>query len=134
MTESNPNPSLLQVPISVGELVDKITILRIKQDHLGSTSLANVQRELQLLEQVLSDSGIVLSTDEVAKLARVNRALWDIEDQIRDYERRGCFDDAFIALARSVYFSNDERAAIKRRINQVCGSLLVEEKAYLPYQ
>jgi hypothetical protein len=133
MMESPLNPTSLQVPISVGELVDKITILRIKQRHLSLTALENVLRELQLLEQVLADSGIVPSPDDVAELARVNSALWDIEDQIREQERRGCFDQAFISLARSVYIRNDERAAIKRRINQICGSLLVEEKAYKPY-
>lgn len=134
MTESIPQPTLLQVPISVGELVDKITILRIKQNHLSSFALANVQRELHLLEQVLAASGIGVATADIDALARVNQALWSIEDQIREYERRSCFDANFIALARSVYQRNDERAAIKRRINQVCGSLLVEEKAYQPYQ
>jgi hypothetical protein len=127
-------PALLQVPISVGELVDKITILRIKQEHLREAALANVQRELQLLQQVLAGSGVELDPVDEAELAGVNRALWDIEDRIREHEHRGCFDEAFIALARSVYLRNDERAAIKRRINQACGSLLVEEKAYQPYR
>ena len=134
MTESIPKPALLQVPTSVGELVDKITILRIKRHHLSAPALANVQRELELLEQVLAASGIVPVPTDVEELACVNRALWNIEDQIRDHERRRCFDEAFIELARSVYLRNDERAVIKRRINQFCGSLLVEEKAYQPYQ
>jgi hypothetical protein len=133
MTDLNPKPALLQVPISVGELVDKITILQIKQNHLSAIALANVQRELELLELVLVNSGVAPAPVDVAELARVNRALWDIEDELREHERRSCFDETFIELARSVYFRNDERAAIKRRINQDCGSLLVEEKAYQQY-
>ena len=134
MTKSTSAPGLLQVPISVGELVDKITILRIKQQHLSAQALANVQRELELLEQVLAASGIAPAAPDVEALAEVNSALWDIEDRIRDHERRGSFDETFIVLARSVYLRNDERAAIKRRINHASGSLLVEEKAYQPYQ
>jgi hypothetical protein len=134
MTETTPKPALLQVPISLGELVDKISILRIKRNHLSATALANVQRELELLEQLLAVSGIVPAPADMEALASVNLALWNIEDQIRDHERRMCFDEAFIELARSVYLRNDERAAIKRRINLLCGSLLVEEKAYQQYQ
>lgn len=134
MTASKASSVLLQVPVSVGELVDKITILRIKQEHLSHEALANVQQELQLLEQVLASSGVSPAAADVDDLARVNRALWDIEDRIRACESRGCFDEDFIALARSVYVTNDERSVIKRRINQSCGSMLMEEKAYQPYR
>ena len=121
------------VPISLGELVDKITILRIKQRRLKGSALDNVQLELHLLEQVLAASPLTPHPADVEALASVNRALWDIEDDIREHEHRSCFDQSFIELARSVYLRNDERAAIKRRINKICGSPLVEEKSYRPY-
>ena len=125
------------VPISPGELLDKITILRIKSTRVRDAGkLANVQRELSLLEQtrqtVLSgDSG--LAADE-AELERVNAALWDIEDRIREHESQQRFDAGFIELARAVYFRNDERAAIKQRINRRLNSTIVEEKSYQPYR
>jgi hypothetical protein len=127
----------LMVPISPGELLDKITILRIKSARVRDAGkLANVQRELSLLEQtrqtVLSgDSG--LAADE-AELERVNAALWDIEDRIREHESQQRFDAGFIELARAVYFRNDERAAIKQRINRRLNSTIVEEKSYQPYR
>jgi len=127
----------LLVPISPGELLDKITILRIKAARIGDAAkLANVRHELALLEHTWSSSipaGIDLAADERA-LEDVNARLWDIEDRIRDKEAARQFDAAFIELARAVYVSNDERAAIKKRINLALGSALVEEKSYRAYR
>src|SRR5580658_10492743 len=125
------------VPISPGELLDKITILRIKVARiLDAPKLANVKLELALLEQIWKDSGAPaqqVALDERA-LQNVNERLWDIEDRIRDKEARQTLDRDFIELARSVYISNDERAAIKKRINAQLGSRLVEEKSYKQYR
>jgi Family of unknown function (DUF6165) len=127
----------IMVPISPGELLDKITILRIKVARIqDAAKLANVKLELALLEQTWKDSGCAtaaVSQDEHA-LQAVNEQLWDIEDRIRDKEGRQTFDRDFIELARSVYVCNDERAAVKKRINQRLGSRLVEEKSYKQYR
>jgi hypothetical protein len=125
------------VPISPGELLDKITILRIKEARIqDATKVANVKLELSLLEQTWESSGCAaadVGADERA-LQAVNERLWDIEDLIRDKEARQSFDRDFIELARSVYVCNDERAAIKKRINLALGSRLVEEKSYKQYR
>jgi Lhr-like helicase len=125
------------VPISPGELLDKITILRIKSARMSdATKLANVRHELQLLEQTWRSAvpaGADIAADERA-LEAVNTQLWDIEDRIRDQEAARAFDAVFIELARAVYVTNDERAAIKKRINTALGSGLVEEKSYRPYR
>ena len=127
----------LLVPVSPGELLDKITILRIKAVRiLDPAKLANVKLELALLEATWRDSGCAaraLAQDERA-LEQVNEQLWDIEDRIRDKEARQTFDREFIELARAVYVSNDERAAIKKRINAHLGSRIVEEKSYRQYR
>ncbi len=124
------------VPVSPGELLDKITILRIKSARIADPAkLANVRIELQALERIWVDSGAAAaaSKDEEAALQRVNESLWEIEDLIRDREAAQQFDARFTALARSVYLTNDERAAIKKRINNALGSRIVEEKSYRPY-
>ena len=125
------------VPISPGELLDKITILRIKSLRIGDASkLGNVKLELELLERIWRDSGgddPAIKSDE-RELLRVNEALWDIEDRIRDKEAQQLFDRDFIELARAVYVTNDERAAIKKRINLHLGSRIVEEKSYRNYK
>jgi Family of unknown function (DUF6165) len=125
------------VPISPGELLDKITILRIKCLRItDAAKLANVRLELSRLEHSWTAS-VPAATDLLAEeeeLARVNAALWDIEDRIRDHESEQRFDAGFIELARSVYLRNDERAAIKRRINLKLASELIEEKSYRPYR
>ena len=121
---------LIQIPVSLGELVDKITILSIKTRHLSGDALVNVQRELALLEGVLRSCGADLHPEERAALQAVNEELWRIEDAIRLEESKQCFGAAFIGLARSVYQRNDERAALKRAINERHGSTLVEEKSY----
>ena len=126
----------IQVPISPGELLDKITILRIKAARMSDAAkVANVRHELALLERVWRDSGAAAVDlgNEEANLTRVNEALWVIEDDIRDEERAGRFGPRFIELARAVYVTNDERAAIKKRINSLLGSSIVEEKSYQQY-
>ena len=126
----------IMAPISAGELVDKITILRNKADRIGDPAKeANVRKELAMLE-ALADEALP-KTPEIerltAELSQVNIALWDIEDGKRDCERRGDFGERFVQLARSVYVENDRRAAIKRAINEAAGSDIVEEKSYKPY-
>ena len=125
------------VPLSPGELLDKITILRIKVARIQDAGkLANVKLELTLLEQTWRDCGCAahdVALDERA-LRNVNERLWDIEDRIRDKEAKQTFDRDFIELARAVYRSNDERAAIKKRINVQLGSRLIEEKSYQQYR
>ncbi|MFO0511091.1 MAG: DUF6165 family protein [Gammaproteobacteria bacterium] len=125
------------VPISPGELLDKITILRIKSARMtDETKLRNVRVELAALEQTWRDSGSAVpevAADEAA-LQRVNEELWDIEDRVRDKERAQEFDAVFIELARAVYVTNDERARLKKNINVALGSRLVEEKSYQPYR
>ena len=127
----------LLVPLSPGELLDKITILRIKVARIqDAAKLANVKLELSLLEQTWKDCGAAahdVALDERA-LENVNERLWDIEDRIRDKEAHQTFDREFIDLARAVYICNDERAAIKKRINLQLGSRLVEEKSYKQYR
>jgi len=125
------------VPISPGELLDKITILRIKSARMTDpVKVGNVRLELDLLEKTWRESGAAIAevaADEAA-LQRVNEALWDIEDKIRDKELASAFDAEFIELARAVYVTNDERAAVKKRINVALGSRIVEEKSYKPYK
>jgi len=123
----------VQISVSVGELVDKITILQIKAKTFSGEALANVQRELTLLEGALASCGVKLPTELVDALSEINQRLWTIEDAIREQEANGCFDDRFIELARSVYHCNDQRAALKRQINTATGSHLIEEKGYTAY-
>ena len=119
-------------PISVGELIDKITILRIKSRRIADPAkLTNVARELARLEALqagLPDAADFLSL--IDQLEAVNTALWDIEELKRAHEREGRFDDAFIDLARQVYLKNDHRAALKKALNARAGSAIVEEKSY----
>ena len=121
-----------QVPVSWGELVDKITILQIKHERIASAQArANVTTELTLLHGIAAD---VMRQEPVAaaieQLQVVNRDLWEIEDHIREHEAARDFGRGFVRLARSVYRKNDRRAAIKRQINELLGSALVEEKSY----
>ena len=129
--------SLIQTPVSYGELIDKITILEIKSRRItDNAKLANVRNELDMLNATWANSAASQTdiSDERARLLAVNEALWDIEDRIRLKERAQAFDAEFVELARSVYFRNDERAAFKRKINQKLGSELVEEKSYQDYR
>lgn len=129
--------SEIQIPVSYGELIDKITILEIKQARITDPGKRrNVSHELALLQAAWEASaaaqGVAIDDLRVA-LKAVNEALWDIEDDIRDKERAQAFDAGFIALARAVYRQNDRRAALKREINLRLGSALVEEKSYADY-
>lgn len=123
----------IRIPVSIGELVDKITILEIKLEKLQGKALLNVESELALLREVLVATGLMIDPELWHDLASINRSLWRIEDDIRELERLGSFGTEFIALARSVYRSNDRRAQLKRQINQRYESLIVEEKGYSPY-
>jgi len=121
------------VPVSVGELVDKITILEIKSERITEAAkLTNIDRELELLMQSWHDSPF--SAQDIgshrSELKKINEALWEIEDYIRIKEAEGAFDEQFIELARSVYMQNDKRSAVKRAINTEMGSDLIEEKSY----
>ena len=123
----------VQIPVSIGELIDKITILQIKASHFQGEALAIVQRELDLSEQVRRDAGVSLPEELEAALAAINAELWTIEDAIREREAASDFGERFIELERSVYHCNDQRAALKRQINASTGSSLVEEKSYSAY-
>jgi hypothetical protein len=126
----------LAVPISAGELIDKITILQIKAERISDAGKrANVSRELNALQDVWAAASInaVKIDDLWQELKAVNQRLWDIEDHIRDHEKNGDFGNSFVELARAVYFENDIRAAVKKKLNVRLGSVLVEEKSYADY-
>ena len=126
----------INTPISPGELVDKITILEIKKEFIvDSNKLKNINYEYNLLMKIYNDG--VSKTDGVdvlkTKLKNINLSLWKIEDDIRDCERDKIFDNTFVELARSVYFTNDKRSKVKLEINLLLNSSLVEEKSYKDY-
>ncbi|MGM8228107.1 DUF6165 family protein [Cellvibrio sp. ARAG 10.3] len=130
---------LIQAPISLGELIDKITILEIKAANITDAGkLANVKHELDVLnntvDELLDQAGKAKLAPLQASLKNINQQLWVIEDDIRDCERAKDFTEKFIELARAVYFTNDKRAAVKKDINLAFGSELVEEKSYQNYQ
>ena len=127
----------IQVPISPGELLDKITILQIKSERIDDPAkLANVNTELEMLTRVWETS--VEADDRIAaltaRLKSINEALWEIEDDIRDEERNKRFGERFIELARAVYVTNDERAEAKKQVNLHLNSNIVEEKSYKDYR
>jgi len=127
---------LIHVPVSWGELLDKITILEIKAERIvDPTKNANVLKELMALNQTRDDADVDLASvsGAIDELRQVNEALWQIEDDIRECERQDAFRERFVALARAVYRTNDRRAALKRVINDALGSDLVEEKSYAAY-
>lgn len=126
----------IQIPAAIGELIDKITILQIKAEKINDTEkLTHIHTELELLEQTrhthVGDTSEL--TDLTAQLKTTNLALWEIEDDIRDCERQQDFGDKFIQLARSVYLQNDQRCDIKRQINTLTGSQIMEVKSYADY-
>lgn len=124
------------VPISPGELIDKITILQIKSERItDAAKVANVRHELNLLHDTWRASAYSTADIDMhwVRLRQINEKLWDVEDRLRDKERQRSFDQEFIELARAVYFTNDERAAVKREINTQLGSKIVEEKSYAQY-
>jgi hypothetical protein len=124
------------VEVAPGEMVDKITILAIKSERMeGAEKLANVRHELDILSS-MRDKEIPSSpelSELTAKLKAVNEALWKIEDDIRDCEAAKDFSQTFVDLARAVYITNDQRANLKREINVLLGSNIIEEKSYKPY-
>lgn len=127
----------IEVEISVAEFLDKLTILQIKSDRISDTEkLRNINQELAVLTETWSasayagDAGLETA---ISELRRINEALWDIEDAIRAKEAAGEFDQEFIRLARSVYMTNDRRAAVKKAINESTGSVIMEEKSYTAY-
>ena len=126
---------LINTPISLGELVDKISILIIKQKNItDETKLDHVKKELDFLQKTLMN---YVQQEEInnflENLININSKLWNIEDDSRECERKKLFDQSFIDLARSVYFTNDERAKVKNDINKTFGSELVEVKSYEEY-
>ena len=126
----------MHVELSLGEVVDKVTILLLKEKHLSQPeALDNVRRELKTLKQSWSDAGFepMETLPDWHGLCDVNSALWQVEDDLRDCEREKSFGSKFVQLARSVYHLNDRRAALKRSINTTLGSRLIEEKSYSDY-
>ena len=126
---------LINTPISLGELVDKVSILIIKQKNItDETKLDHVKKELDFLQKTLMN---YVQQEEIhnylENLININSKLWNIEDDIRECERNKLFDQSFIDLARGVYFTNDERAKVKNDINKTFGSELVEVKSYEEY-
>lgn len=120
---------MIEIPVSIGEVIDKITILQIKQKHITDTSkLKNINRELDLLKKKISD--ISISEKMFEELMNINEQLWEIEDTIRLCEANSDFGYEFINLARAVYITNDKRAELKREINIYTKSELIEEKSY----
>ena len=127
---------IITAEISPGELIDKITILEIKMDRItDEKKLKNIKTEWDALNQSRANKILISAKlDELtAELKTINETLWVIEDDIRECEQRKEFGEAFITLARSVYLNNDHRARVKRKINELLGSRLIEEKSYSDY-
>ena len=120
-------------PVSLGELIDKITILQIKKANLEGQPLINVEHELGQLIETLNSLSLNIDQTTFEKLRKVNQDLWNIEDAIRDFENAKNFGPDFIQLARSVYKTNDPRSTIKKEINAKYNSVIVEEKFYKEY-
>jgi hypothetical protein len=124
----------MQIEVSIGELVDKMTILSIKLKKIkNADKLRNIQKEYDILKSSVDRAGIAVDSKYYGDLEAVNLKLWDIEDKIREKEAGKEFDAEFVELARSVYINNDRRASIKRDINIKFNSELVEEKEYITY-
>ena len=124
---------IINVPISVGELIDKITILEIKKDKLKNLKLKNILKELSFLRVVLEKNSILIPDEIYFQLKSINLKLWDIEDKIRIKEKNKEFDNEFIELARSVYLNNDRRSETKKELNIIFNSEIIEEKSYEKY-
>ncbi len=133
MTSQSKYLSSILAPVSLGELIDKITILEIKKLHMTGKKLKNVEKELELLKSILDDRNLEINIDVINRLKSINNSLWEIEDKIRLKEGKQEFDKDFINLARAVYKKNDIRASIKQEINYKYNSDLVEEKLYNDY-
>ena len=127
----------ITVEVPTGEFLDKMTILEIKSERIqDAAKLTNINKELGILKSTWTNSASSKTDISalMAELKSINKALWDIEDNIRIKESQAAFDEEFIALARSVYITNDRRADIKKQLNQALGSNLMEEKSYADYQ
>lgn len=123
----------MNIEVSIGEIVDKLSILQIKLENIeDNTKLVNIKKEFEYLEKIVFDD-LSMERDDYEMLLDINKKLWVIEDDIRDKERNSEFDNIFIELARSVYFTNDKRSQIKKEINTKYGSDFVEEKSYQEY-
>ena len=133
MKNSSIKKKIINAPISIGELVDKITILEIKKNKLQNSKLENVLKELSFLRKLMEKHQIEITDSLFTQLKEINLTLWNIEDQIRIKEKNKEFDNIFIELARSVYFTNDKRSEIKKRINRLSNSEITEEKSYAEY-
>jgi hypothetical protein len=133
MKNSSIKKKIINAPISIGELVDKITILEIKKNKLQNSKLENVLKELSFLRKLMAKHQIEITDNLFTQLKEINLKLWNIEDQIRIKEKNKEFDNIFIELARSVYFTNDKRSEIKKRINRLSNSEITEEKSYAKY-
>lgn len=120
-------------PVSLGELIDKITILEIKKEKINSSKLDNVLKELNFLKRILEKINLNIDQPLIEKLKNINRDLWDIEDEIRNKESLKKFDERFIEIARLVYIKNDKRSSIKYEINSKYNSSIIEEKSYKKY-
>lgn len=123
----------MKIEVSNGEIVDKLTIIEIKLERIGDAAkLANLKKEFEVLDEAVSK---IISKDDALyqELLEVNKKLWDIEDRIRELEKAKTFNDEFIEVARAVYFTNDKRSDVKRRINEATDSNLIEEKSYEDY-
>ena len=133
MKNSSIKKKIINAPISIGELVDKITILEIKKNKFKNSKLENVLKELSFLRKLIEKHQIEITDNLFTQLKEINQKLWNIEDQIRIKEKNKEFDNIFIELARSVYFTNDKRSEIKKRINRLSNSEITEEKSYAEY-
>ena len=133
MKNSPIKKKIINAPISIGELVDKISILEIKKIKLQNSKLENVLKELSFLRKLMEKHQIEITDNLFTELKEINLKLWKIEDQIRIKEKNKEFDNIFIELARSVYFTNDKRSEIKKRINRLSNSEITEEKSYAEY-
>ena len=133
MKNSSIKKKIVNAPISIGELIDKITILEIKKNKLQNSKLKNVLKELFYLRRLMEKNKIEINDYLFTQLKEINLTFWDIEDQIRIKEKNKEFDNTFIELARSVYFKNDKRAEIKKSINRLSNSEITEEKFYSKY-
>ena len=124
---------IINVPISIGELIDKVTILEIKKDKLKNLKLKNILKELSFLRAVIEKNSIFIRDEIFFQLKSINLKLWDIEDKIRIKEKTKEFDNEFIELARSVYLNNDRRSETKKELNIMFNSEIIEEKSYEKY-
>ena len=124
---------MLKIPVSIGELADKITILTIKLKFLKGHRKDNVKNEFDLLNEELRQSSITIEDHLMAELQMINQKLWNVEDEIRIKELNNDFDKDFVTLARSIYKVNDKRSEIKKKINKKYNSIIFEEKIYEKY-